>query len=1543
MQAVNEPAQGLYRPEFEHDACGIGALANINGERHHQILDDALSILVNLEHRGGTGLERNTGDGAGILFQVPHHFFRKEAQKWGQILPAEGDYGVAMLFFPQDAKGVEDARRVFEEGCAEAGVPLLFWREVPVDPHDLGDTAKACMPTILQAFLGRPDDVEAGDAFERRLYVCRRTIEKRADAEHALGGKIFYICSMSSRTIVYKGMLVATQMRRFFTDLNDAAVKTAVALVHSRYSTNTTPSWERAHPNRYIIHNGEINTLKGNVNWIRAREPNLYSPVLQHDLERVMPIINREGSDSAILDNVLEFLVMNGRPMSRAVSMLMPEPWDHNPSLSDTRRAYDAYQSMLMEPWDGPAAIAFSDGRTLGAALDRNGLRPARYYVTRDDRFLLSSEVGTIEIEPSNVLTAGCLGPGEMLEVDFSQGRVIYNDEIRRAFAMQKPYRDWIADETLDVDDLDEAATPAPAEDAEVPTVVRMARLGYHWDDVDEVVRPMAQAGKVPLASMGIDAPLAVLSKKNRSFFDYFYQLFAQVTNPPIDALRENFVTSTKLYLGNHGNLLEDSRNACQLVRLPRPLLDRKQFEAICAIDRVGFKTARFRAVYRRDAGEGALEAALDTLAADVEAAVRDGANIVVLSDRAAAGEVPIPSLLATGAVHNHLIRAGVRTFADLVIECGDALSAHDFAALVGYSASGIYPYMAHDCIEALAERGDLDVTAEEGIANYNRAVTAGIVSIMSKMGISTVQSYHSAQIFEAVGFTEEFTDKYFVGTVSRIGGMGVAEVEREQSERYDSALAILKSPAPTELPTLGLTKWRPLGGEEHLIDPQTVYLLQTACREDSYDTFKEYSARLHREDRAIRLRDLLDFNTAGRTPVPLDEVESAASIATRFNTGAMSYGSISEEAHKCMAIAMNRLHGRSNSGEGGEDPRRETPLANGDSMNSAIKQIASGRFGVTSRYLSSAIEIQIKMAQGAKPGEGGHLPGKKVYPWIAEVRQSTPGIGLISPPPHHDIYSIEDLAELIFDLKNANPGARVSVKLVSEAGVGTIATGVAKGAADKILISGHNGGSGAAPRDSIWHAGLPLELGLAEAQQTLLQNGLRSRVVLEADGKLMDGTDVAVACLLGAEEFGFATMPLIAMGCLMQRDCQQDTCPAGIATQNCRLRHGFRGKPEHVENFMLFVAEQMREVMARLGFRTVDEMVGHPECLRQVEVPGNWKANLLDLSPVLANGTCEFGAHIPGADGRHYLPEMAADSELERTLDSTLFVPLTAEARAHLRPIRFRAEIANVNRCVGTILGSTVTKAHPEGLPDGSITIDCNGSAGQSFGAFLPSGITLNVCGDGNDYFGKGLSGGILSVKPNPNATYKFDENIIIGNVAFFGATSGRGFVNGLAGQRFAVRNSGATVVVEGVGNHGCEYMTGGLALILGEVGQNFAAGMTGGVAYVFDQYRTLAERCNMASVKLAEPTEEELEQIRALIEEHVSYTQSPRGIKLLYSFESMKKFFVKVIPTEYERVLAIVAEAEAAGKTHAEAQQIAFDTVTGKAPAAATKKKEA
>ena len=1545
---------GLYRTSYEHDACGIGAIAHLHGRRSHQTLDDALSVLVNLEHRGGKGLERNTGDGAGVLFQVPHRFFRKEAQKEGQLLPDEGDYGVAMLFFPHDdPAGVRAARQVFERGCAECGVPLMFWREVPVDPHDLGSTARACMPTIYQAFVRRPEDVPRGQDFERRLYVTRRTIERTADAESALAGKIFYVCSMSARTIVYKGMLVATQMRRFYLDLNDAAVETALALVHSRYSTNTTPSWERAHPNRYLIHNGEINTLRGNVSWIRAREPRLYSPVLSADLERVMPIINREGSDSAILDNVLEFLVMNGRPLDRAVTLMMPEPWDKNPALGEKRRAYDEYQSMLMEPWDGPAAIVFTDGRMLGAALDRNGLRPARYYVTRDDRLILASEVGTIDVDPANILRAGCLGPGEMLEVDPAQGRVVWNDEIRDRLAGEKPYRDWIDEETIDLVDL-----PAPdpvkvrrsdsfaaqgataglaadldwvgrSDDAIAPLAARLAAYGWHYDDVDEVVRPMAAQGAAPLASMGVDAPLACLSVRDRSFFDYFHQLFAQVTNPPIDALRESMVTSTKLYLGNHGNLLEDCRDSCRLVRLGTPILSDEDFARICAIDRAGFKVARASATYLAPGGESALSDALGSLADRVEKDVRSGANIVVISDRAAAGEVPIPSLLALGCVHNHLIRCGLRTRVDLVLEAGDALCAHDFACLVSFSASAILPYMAHDCIRDLCARGELELAPKDACANYDRAVTAGIVSIMSKMGISTMQGYHSAQIFEIVGLADDLVERCFTFTATRVGGLGVDDLQRLLDERHAAAMALGASPAPDQLPTLGLTKWRP-AGEEHLIDPKAIYLLQRACREGDYGLFKEYAAWVHRAGRAVTLRDLMGFSPAGPA-VPLDEVEPAEQIVRRFNTGAMSYGSISREQHECLAVAMNRLHGRSNSGEGGEDPARETPRPNGDSVRSAIKQVASGRFGVTSRYLVSATEIQIKMAQGAKPGEGGHLPGKKVYPWIAEVRQSTPGVGLISPPPHHDIYSIEDLAELIFDLKCANPGARVSVKLCALAGVGTIATGVAKGGADKILVSGHNGGTGAAPRDSIYHAGIPFEIGLAETQQTLLRNGLRSRVVLETDGKLMSGRDVAIAALLGAEEFGFATMPLVACGCLMQRDCQRDTCPAGVATQDCRLRARFSGRPEHVVNFMTFVAEELREIMASLGFRTVDEMVGRVDCLRQVPVAGeaNWKANRLDLSDLLAEPVCEFGRKIPGADAPRFLPEMAADLELERTLDATLLAPYTESARSHLEPIRLRADIDNVNRCVGTMLGSRVTAAHPEGLPEGSVTVDCEGSAGQSFGAFLPAGVTLNVAGDANDYFGKGLSGGVLSVRPAGGATYKFDENVIVGNVALYGATGGRAFVNGLAGQRFCVRNSGATVVVEGVGAHGCEYMTGGTVVVLGEVGPNFAAGMSGGVAYVYDQFGTLAGRCNTELVNLEEPGEQGLALVRALVEEHVRRTASPRGIKLLYQFDEVSARFVKVIPRDYERVLGLVAEAEAAGATRDAALEHAFDVV--------------
>lgn len=1530
--APTRTQQSLYRTSFEHDACGIGALANLKGIRSHQMVDDALSVLVNLEHRGGVGLEANTGDGAGILLQIPHRFFRKEAQKCGSLLPDEGAYGVAMLFLPTDEHGLQEAMRIFEDGCIAEGIPLLFWRDVPIDPHDLGSAALECMPTIKQAFLGRPEDCTTDEDFERRLYTCRRVIEKRAKETPSLEGKTFYICSMSARTIVYKGMLVSTQMRGFFKDLDDASCETAIALVHSRYSTNTTPSWERAHPNRYMVHNGEINTLRCNVNWTLAREPHLYSPVMGAELEKVLPVFNGEGSDSAMLDNMLEFIVMNGRSLPRAVSMLLPEPWDKNPALSHKRSAWGEYQSMLTEAWEGPAAIAFTDGRIMGAVLDRNGLRPARYYVTSDDRLILSSEAGTLDVDPSKILIAGSLGPGQMLIVDPDEGRVLFNDEIKDGLANEAPYLDWITSETRTLDSLlagaSEPNTPTP--DADLPLSNRQAVHGYFFDDVEEAIIPMAEKAKAPLASMGADAPLACLSEHPRRFFHYFNQLFAQVTNPPIDALRESHLTSTLLYLGNHGNLLEDARANCRLVRLDTPLLTAEEFAALSTIDEKGFKGATIYASY--DAEESktnphALAAAVNALCEQAEEAVRDGVTILAISDRVPEGKIPMPSLLAVASVHNHLLRCGLRTQADLIVECGDAITAHDFATLVGYSASGIYPYLAHDTITALADRDVLALDSETGIANYNAAILSGIVSIMSKMGISTMQGYHAAQIFEVVGLAEDLIDTHFAGTVSRIGGLSIDDLQHECDLRYTEALAQRRSPASDQLPSSGITTWRPRG-EEHLLTPQVISLLQRAVRTNDPALFDEYSAAVHQPGRSIVLRDLLEF-VSTRPAIPLDEVEPASEIVKRFNTGAMSYGSISKEAHECLAIAMNRLGGRSNSGEGGENPVRETPLPNGDSKRSAIKQIASGRFGVTSRYLMSADELQIKLAQGAKPGEGGHLPASKVWPWIARTRRSTPGIGLISPPPHHDIYSIEDLAELIFDLKNANPDARVSVKLVSEAGVGTIATGVAKGGANKILISGSNGGTGAAPRDSIHHAGLPLEMGLAETQQTLLQNGLRSRVVLEADGKLMDGRDVAVACLLGAEEFGFATMPLIAMGCLMQRDCQQDTCPVGIATQNRELRACFCGKPEYVVNYMMMVAEQLRRIMADLGFATIDEMVGQVECLRQTHDARSWKANLIDLSPLLVKPEVEFGRAIPQAHCPHFLAEAQAPDTLPQTLDATLFIPYTENAREHLEPIHFHADISNVNRCVGTMLGSCVTSRHPEGLPAGSIKIDCAGSGGMSFGAFLPVGVTLSIAGDTNDYFGKGLSGGELSIKPPASATYRPEENILVGNVAFYGATAGRGFVNGLAGQRFAARNSGAELVVEGVGENGCEYMTGGTVLVLGEVGLNFAAGMSGGIAFVYDEAKTLKSHCNLELVELVEPTPQEIARIRELLEAHVEATASPLGVMMLYQFDDIANHFTKVIPIEYGKMLDLIAEYETQGHEREEAEELAFEAM--------------
>lgn len=1522
-------APTMYRSRFEHDACGIGALAHLRGLRTHQMVDDALSVLVNLEHRGGVGLEKNTGDGAGILLQIPHRFFRKEAQKCGSLLPDEGDYGVAMLFLPPDEEGQKAVMALFEEGCAREGLPLLFWRDVPTDPHDLGAVALECMPAIKQAFLGRPEDVSCGQDFERRLYVCRRTIEKLVSASPALAGKLFYICSMSARTIVYKGMLVSTQMRGFFRDLDDASFETAIALVHSRYSTNTTPSWERAHPNRYIVHNGEINTLRCNVNWARASEPHLYSPVMGEDLEKVLPIFGGEGSDSAMLDNMLEFIAMNGRPLVRAVSMLLPEPWDKNRTLSAKRSAWDQYQSMLTEAWEGPAAVAFSDGVVTGAVIDRNGLRPARYYVTADDRLILASEVGALDVDPASILVAGSLGPGQMLLVDPSEGRVLFDNEIKDALANEKPYGSWIEAESLSLEDLMEGPLgEQPGEpDDSCSLSERQAVHGLFFDDMEEAVIPMAESGTVPLASMGEDTPLACLSSRPRRFFHYFNQLFAQVTNPPIDALRESYLTSTLLYLGNHGNLLEDARTNCRLVRLESPLLDRQSFSALASMRRKGFRSCRLRAVYGAGERPGALGDALEELCTLAEDAVRDGANILALSDRVGEGEVPMPSLLAVASVHNRLLRCGLRTKADIIVECGDAVTPHDFATLVGYSASGIYPYLAHDSIRSMAERGVISVDGEEGARRYNRALLSGIVSIMSKMGISSMQGYHAAQIFEAVGLSEELVNAHFTGTVSRIGGLSIDDLQRECDERYEAACAQRRSAAPDQLPSSGITAWRPRG-EEHLITPQVITLLQQAVREESPQLFEEYSCAVHRPGRTVVLRDLLEF-APDRPAIPLEQVEGAESIVKRFNTGAMSYGSISKEAHECLAIAMNRLGGRSNSGEGGEDPAREMPLPNGDSRKSAIKQIASGRFGVTSRYLRSAQELQIKMAQGAKPGEGGHLPGSKVWPWIARTRRCTPGIGLISPPPHHDIYSIEDLAELIFDLKNANPEARVSVKLVSESGVGTIATGVAKGGAHKILISGANGGTGAAPRDSIHHAGLPLEMGLAETQQTLVRNGLRSRVVLEADGKLMDGRDVAVACLLGAEEFGFATMPLIAMGCLMQRDCQQDTCPVGIATQNGRLRRCFRGKPEYVVSFMMLVAEQLRSIMASLGFATVDEMVGQVQCLRQTHDVLSWKARLLDLAPLLEKPQVVYGQAIPEAHCLHFLASARVPDDLDKVLDATLFIPYTAKAREELRPLRFHVDIANVNRCVGTMLGSVVTAAHPEGLPDGSIAIDCTGSGGMSFGAFLPRGIALTIAGEANDYFGKGLSGGSVAVAPPPGATYRPEENIIVGNVAFYGATAGCGYVNGLAGQRFAARNSGASLVVEGVGDNGCEYMTGGTVLILGEVGLNFAAGMSGGVAYVFDEDHSLSERCNGDMVELLPIDDTDRQHIRELLEAHVEATMSPLGVMMLYRFDRLVDSFVKVIPREYRCMMELIEQLKADGCDSEEAIEKAFEAM--------------
>lgn len=1538
--------QGLYRESFEHDACGIGALAQIKGIKSHQMLKDALSILINMEHRGGKGLEETTGDGAGILFQIPHRFFRSESQKQGKLLPDAGKYGVAMIFLPQGAGKAQRAREIFEKVCNENDLSVLYWRPVPVNAEGLGFTAKATMPTIDQAFILRPEATDDEDVFERRLFTARKLIEKKIDSDPAFYDEIFYVASMSCRTIVYKGMLLASQLSSFYPDLAQAKVETALALVHSRFSTNTSPSWERAHPNRYMIHNGEINTLRGNVNWMTARESNLYSPVLGDDLAKVLPIIDQSGSDSSILDNVLEFLTMSGRSLARSAMMLLPEPWVHNPDISEKLRAFLAYQSTLMEPWDGPAAIAFTNGIQTGAILDRNGLRPARFYVTKDDRLILASEVGVLDIDPSQILQKGSLEPGKMIMVDPVQGRILWNDRIKEGLANELPYRQWIDEELVQIDQLEDPReqmkinlleSPAVDDDFEERPQFRhdylrqMRKFGYSYEDKTEVIVPMAEKGSEPIASMGIDVPLAVLSERPKPLFDYFKQLFAQVTNPPIDALREYIVTSTQVYLGTSGNILEDSKKNCRLLRLKTPILTATDFRKIENIHMRGFKSQVFRIVIDRDCDpQTGLEDALSSLNEQVLDAVKNQTNIIILSDRLLGdSDVPIPSLLAASSVHHHLIRAGIRTRADIVVEAGDVRGVHHAAMLVGYGVAAIYPYLAHRMIKEMAGKGELSCSKDEAVANYNEALVHGIVKVMSKMGISTVHSYEGSQNFEALGLDMSVIEKHFTNTISRIGGLKMEDIQREAVIKYEEAMKADADNLPETLESCGDTRFR-TGKEEHLYDPMSIYLLQKAVRSGDYKAYKEYSRRFNEGGIRSTLRHYFDFNPA--QAISIDEVEPASEIVKRFKTGAMSYGSISKEAHETLAIAMNRLGGKSNTGEGGEDVSRENPEENGDSKLSAIKQVASGRFGVTSRYLNSAQEIQIKIAQGAKPGEGGQLPGQKVYPWIAKTRQSTPGVGLISPPPHHDIYSIEDLAELIYDLNCANDRAEITVKLVSEAGVGTVASGVAKGGADKILISGHDGGTGAAPGNSIRNTGLPLELGLSETHQTLMRNGLRSRVRIEADGKLMTGRDVAVACLLGAEEFGFATAPLVALGCLMMRACERDTCPVGIATQNEALRAKFKGKPEHVVNFMMFIAEEFREYMAMLGFRTVEEMCGHVELMRQSEKVKNWKAQTIDLSGILTPSEKPFADIIPGSEVMHYLPSMAFHYDLNATLDKSLFLPLCEKAIENQTPVHFPADVSNVDRALGTILGSRITRKYPTGFPNELIHIEMNGSAGQSMGAFLPKGVRMTVTGDANDYFGKGLSGGCLAVKAPEKSGFIASENIIIGNVAFYGATSGKAFVSGVAGQRFAVRNSGASLVVEGMGNHGCEYMTGGTVVCLGPVGVNFACGMSGGVALIYDPNDTLESRLNHDLVDVSKLTLHDYSLLKFMLEEHIEHTKSPLGIRLMYSFDQVKGLFKKVIPYEYRRINAIAAEQEKNGISHEEAISVAFKIISGK-----------
>ncbi len=1495
----------LYSSRFEHDACGIGAVVDIRGRKSHGTVDSALKIVEKLEHRAGKDAAGETGDGVGLLLQVPHRLMVKATGNLGIALGGERDYGVGVFFFPQDRVRRAQAQKMLEIIVDKEGLEFLGWRDVPVHPEVLGEKARSCMPHICHCFVKRPEDCARGLEFDRRLYVVRRVFEQ--------SNVNTYIPSFSSRTIVYKGMFLVEQLRQFYADLTDPDCQSAIALVHSRFSTNTSPSWERAHPNRYILHNGEINTIRGNADRMLAREETVSSPVMDDDMDKILPVVDQNGSDSAMLDNTLEFLMMNGMELPRAVMLCIPEPWAKDKRMDREKRDFYHYYATMMEPWDGPAAIVFSDGDTVGAVLDRNGLRPCRWYLTDDQQLILSSEVGVLDVPPECIVKKSRLQPGRMLLADLREGRLVDDAELKSRYARRQPYGEWLDANLIHLRDL-----PIPNKRVETHPQELRDRLykafGYTYEEVKDAILPMARDGMEPTSAMGVDTPLAVLSERRQPLFNYFKQLFAQVTNPPIDAIREEIVTDTTVYVGPSGNLLEEKASNCTVLQIQNPILTSVDLMKIRHMDRPGFHVETVSLLYYKGSP---LANALDRLVVNVDRAYKKGANIIILSDRGVdENHVAIPSLLAVSTLEQHLVRTKKRTAVSMVLESAEPRDVHHFATLLGYGAQAINPYLAQECVEELVERGLLDKESSVAVRDYNEAILHGIVKIASKMGISTIQSYQSAQIFECVGINRATVDRYFTNTVSRVEGVGLEEIGEGVEWNHSQAFDPLGLGFDSTLDSAGIHKLRSgPDKEDHMYNPRTILLLQKAAREGSYEIFKEYSALVDFADKPHTLRGLLDFRVSEDGGIPLEEVEPVESIVRRFKTGAMSYGSISREAHECMAIAMNRIGGKSNSGEGGEARERLS-----SDRRSAIKQVASGRFGVTSEYLVSADEIQIKMAQGAKPGEGGHLPGKKVYPWIARTRCSTPGVTLISPPPHHDIYSIEDLAQLIYDLKNANRFARISVKLVSEAGVGTIAAGVAKAGAQVVLISGHDGGTGAAPRSSIQGAGLPWELGVAEAHQTLIQNGLRQQVVIEADGKLMTGRDVAIACMLGAEEFGFATAPLVAMGCCMMRVCNLDTCPAGIATQDPELRKRFSGRPEYVENFMYFVARELREYMASLGVRTVDELVGRCDLLRVREKLITRRAEALNLDALLQN---PCGDHVP-----HFDPAAVYDFQLERTADMRVLMEKLGKSLRDRRSGRLDIRISSTDRAFGTLFGSEITRTCENGLPEDSYVITCRGGGGQSFGAFIPRGLTLDLEGDCNDGFGKGLSGGKLILHPPAGGTgFKPGENIIVGNVALYGATGGKAFINGMAGERFCVRNSGASAVVEGVGDHGCEYMTGGRAVILGPTGKNFAAGMSGGVAYVLDERHDLYLRLNKEQVQAAELTEaHDIAELRALIEEHVAATGSPRGKQILAAFQSYIPCFKKIMPRDYDRMLRAIAQQEEKGMSREQAEIEAF-----------------